>query len=782
MNNRGDLWAEERLPSFRERNHEGTVQPDDDRIYVMYHGTTSSAAENIIKNGFEQSPDGMLGEGVYVSKNKEKALRYPLEDEDKKYQVVLKLRVNVGKVIRIDYQQHPLRTSWHDHGFDTAWVPPFCGMVESNLEEDCVWDPERIKVVGVVHAAQAGVQKDLNGLVKKYAKFKDSRAAMQDDGVADCTVEIFGRGDEQRHGRALMASHTSNQYRGRRFYTMYHGTNYSAAVSIIKDGFRQSADGMLGKGVYVTRDEQKACRYPAFIKSEQVVLKLSVRVGKVKKIDAQHMHMAKTWHDHGYNSAWVPPNCGLPQVPNNLEEDCVWNPGRIKWLTNIFLDDQVDALQMVSAETLENAAHVAANALVEWPRDLLWWQEGRKIMINDPTAATNFHGRRARRGHRRGEMAYNFGYTMNYSGDLWAEETLPNFSEIILQSTAQPTDGKIYVMYHGTTFSAAVSIIKNGFEQSPDGMLGAGVYVSRDEVKARRYPLKNQEDQVVLKLRVNVGKVIKIDRQNHRLQKTWHDYGYDTAWVPPTCGMVKSNLEEDCVWDPERVKVVNVAHAAQAGVEQYLQLLIQQYAKCEDAEGHSTARAESERGERSPPQDQEAMAYNYGYDTNYRKDFWEEETLPKFEEIFLQSIDKPTDGKIYTMYHGTTSSAAVSIIKNGFCQSSDGMLGEGVYVSRDEDKALRYPLEDKEDQVVLRIKVNVGKVIKIDRQNHRLQKTWHDHGYDTAWVPESCGMVKSNLEEDCVWDPKRIKVVGVTHAAKAGVKKYLKRLVKQYEK
>ncbi|KAK1876996.1 putative arabinosyltransferase A, partial [Dissostichus eleginoides] len=44
----------------------------------------------------------------------------------------------------------------------------------------------------------------------------------------------------------------------------------------------------------------------------------------------------------------------------------------------------------------------------------------------------------------------------------------------------------------------------------------------------------------------------------HPKQKTWHDDGFDTAWVPPNCGMVKSGLEEDCVWDPSRIKILEI--------------------------------------------------------------------------------------------------------------------------------------------------------------------------------------------------------------------------------
>lgn len=114
-------------------------------------------------------------------------------------------------------------------------------------------------------------------------------------------------------------------------------------------------------------------------------------------------------------------------------------------------------------------------------------------------------------------------------------------------------DGKVYEMFHGTDPSAARSIQQGGFRPSTGGMLGAGVYLSRDVRKARGY------GSIVLKCVVNVGKVKCINYQGHPLQKSWHQNGYDTAWVPPNCGMVSSGLEEDCVYDPKRIRIVGVA-------------------------------------------------------------------------------------------------------------------------------------------------------------------------------------------------------------------------------
>ncbi|KAK9979109.1 hypothetical protein ABG768_012554 [Culter alburnus] len=75
--------------------------------------------------------------------------------------------------------------------------------------------------------------------------------------------------------------------------------------------------------------------------------------------------------------------------------------------------------------------------------------------------------------------------------------------------------------------------------------------------------------------------------------------------------------------------------------------------------------------------------------------------------------------RTYIMYHGTTMANAQKIQREGFKPSSDGMLGRGVY------------------------------------------KTWNQHGYDTAWVPVNCGMVNSGLEEDCVYDPSRIRILEI---------------------
>ncbi|KAM3922921.1 uncharacterized protein RB166_011988 [Leptodactylus fuscus] len=199
-----------------------------------------------------------------------------------------------------------------------------------------------------------------------------------------------------------------------------------------------------------------------------------------------------------------------------------------------------------------------------------------------------------------------------------------------------------------------------------------------------------------------------------------------------------------------------------------------------EAKGETTLQRSpswKERPGRSSPQPPVFKSGNMA--SGYCEDFWEAESLPGFHEMSLLSNDRPKNKKIYVMYHGTTLEAAMQIIENGFKRSRGGMLGKGVYVSRDINKAANYPLGDHWDQVILKLRVNVGRVKMIDYQGHPLQAAWHKEGYDTAWVPEYCGMVSSGLEEDCIWDPNRIKVVGIARAPPLSVHKFLKQLLER---
>lgn len=145
-----------------------------------------------------------------------------------------------------------------------------------------------------------------------------------------------------------------------------------------------------------------------------------------------------------------------------------------------------------------------------------------------------------------------------------------------LRLDQKPKKRGIYTMYHGTSVANARLIIANGFKQSEGGMLGKGVYVTRDIMKACLYPKHSKySDRVVLKLHVHVGRVKCICKDNDLKQTTWSKH-YDSAWVPPNCGMkaVPSGLQENCVFDPKRVTVVGIARAPTPAIEGELSCLV----------------------------------------------------------------------------------------------------------------------------------------------------------------------------------------------------------------
>ncbi|KAI4900501.1 hypothetical protein NFI96_003629 [Prochilodus magdalenae] len=144
----------------------------------------------------------------------------------------------------------------------------------------------------------------------------------------------------------------------------------------------------------------------------------------------------------------------------------------------------------------------------------------------------------------------------------------------------------------------------------------------------------------------------------------------------------------------------------------------------------------------------------------------------------LKPGQAPKKSHGYTMYHGTHKSNAPAIISSGFRPSAGGTLGPGVYCSRDINKAMGYPgLCGPNDRVVLKLRVRVGKVKKIDAQSMNLRTTWNQQGYDTAWLPPTMG----RFEEDCVWDPKRLTVVGIAHCTDSTTKASLENLIKKQE-
>ncbi|KAI3359310.1 hypothetical protein L3Q82_002622 [Scortum barcoo] len=248
-------WAEDDFDLPAGIYRLGLSEPVSGRQYIMYHGTTRQNAYSIQASGFCQSPNGMLGRGVYLSRDLEKASRYPIGHPEHD-RVVIRVVVNVGRVIAINYKGHPRQKTWHNSRYgevyDTAWVPPGCGMVPSGLEENCIWDPNRIQIIDVI----------------------EPRPAQYSGGDTDTIMDYEWAED---------------------VFDLPYGAS----------GFQRFADRMLGPGVYLSRDLQKASRYPInHPEYDKVVIKVVVKMGRVIAISYQGHPRLKTWHDPTYGEVY----------------------------------------------------------------------------------------------------------------------------------------------------------------------------------------------------------------------------------------------------------------------------------------------------------------------------------------------------------------------------------------------------------------------------------------------------------------------------------------------
>lgn len=149
-----------KVVSEKQRLLKSGQRPRGSQAYTMYHGTHRSNANTIITGGFRCSSGGTLGPGVYCSRDIAKAQGYPpgCSPQDR---VVLQLGVRVGRVKRMDRQNILLWNTWQQNGYDTAWLPPGVGM----HEEDCVADPQRVTVTGIVYCSDAATKGALEQLI-----------------------------------------------------------------------------------------------------------------------------------------------------------------------------------------------------------------------------------------------------------------------------------------------------------------------------------------------------------------------------------------------------------------------------------------------------------------------------------------------------------------------------------------------------------------------------------------------------------------------------------------
>ena len=114
-----------------------------------------------------------------------------------------------------------------------------------------------------------------------------------------------------------------------------------------------------------------------------------------------------------------------------------------------------------------------------------------------------------------------------------------------------------------------------------------------------------------------------------------------------------------------------------------------------------------------------------------------------------------------TFYHATTEENALCIQEHGFVipDGPGGLLGRGIYCTSTLKKAMDY-LKGPYGGVILQLKIDLGNCKQLV-ENDPMMKTWQNN-YDSAWAPFSAvNPGDKGKEENCVKDPKRIKVIAV---------------------
>ena len=129
-----------------------------------------------------------------------------------------------------------------------------------------------------------------------------------------------------------------------------------------------------------------------------------------------------------------------------------------------------------------------------------------------------------------------------------------------------------------------------------------------------------------------------------------------------------------------------------------------------------------------------------------KKRIWQKVNRNELKKMHMNiNPNDYTDG-----WHGTDYDSAMDIKVNGFKVSIDGLLGKGVYISRDITKAMEFA-KSKLKPTLIKLKVKNGKMINIG-EHQNFQKKWHDN-FDIAYVPENS---MTRREEYCIKDPKMI--------------------------
>ena len=113
--------------------------------------------------------------------------------------------------------------------------------------------------------------------------------------------------------------------------------------------------------------------------------------------------------------------------------------------------------------------------------------------------------------------------------------------------------------------------------------------------------------------------------------------------------------------------------------------------------------------------------------------------------------------QFFVMYHATKTENVSSILANGFRESTKGMFGPGLYVSRDIEKTRN---ADVYGSVCFKLLVYIGKTTEVTKADNK--GSWRSH-YDSAYLPPNNDAVKSGREETCLRSAKQARILGIAY-------------------
>eukprot|EP00347_Sterkiella_histriomuscorum_P018333 403345905 len=115
------------------------------------------------------------------------------------------------------------------------------------------------------------------------------------------------------------------------------------------------------------------------------------------------------------------------------------------------------------------------------------------------------------------------------------------------------------ILWHGTKLENIESILENGFYQSREGSMGAGIYLTTKEEAlsiAKHRGNQNQSKYVVIQVRVNLGKILEL-KENHDFEGKWRENQFNSAtrfhfsWAG-----IKTKFQEWIVKDNSQLQIM----------------------------------------------------------------------------------------------------------------------------------------------------------------------------------------------------------------------------------